>query len=48
MNMDNKWSIQISKEIRDSLKQFCIQHGYKMNRFVEIAILTHISGSIKK
>lgn len=46
-NMDNKWSIQISKEIRDILKSFCDKNGYKMNKFVEKSILAHITGSIE-
>lgn len=47
MNND-KWSIQISKKIKNVLKVFCNDNGYKMNKFVENAILTKISGSIKK
>lgn len=38
-------SIQISTQIRDVLKCFCEENGYKMNRFVEKAILQTISGS---
>jgi hypothetical protein len=45
---DDKWSIQISKKFKIILKSFCDDNGYKMNRFVENAILTKISGSIKK
>ena len=40
-----KTSIQISTPVRDLLKDFCEENGYKMNRFVEKAILQSISGS---
>lgn len=45
--MSDKWSIQISKEVRDLLKCFCKKNGYFMSGFVEKAILSQISGSIK-
>lgn len=38
-------SIQISVRIRDLLRDFCDERGFKMSRFVEIAILQSISGS---
>lgn len=41
-----KWSIQISSDMKNILKTFCKQHGYKMSGFVEIAILSKISGSL--
>ena len=47
--MDNseKTSIQVSTTIRDLLKEFCEDNGYKMNRFAEKAILDAISGSYR-
>lgn len=45
--MKEQTSIQISTSIRDLLKSFCEDHGYKMNRFVELAILQSITGSYK-
>ena len=42
---DNNTSIQVSVNIRDLLKDFCEENGFKMNRFVERAILQAISGS---
>ena len=38
-------SIQVSVRIRDLLRDFCDENGYKMNRFVERAILQAITGS---
>lgn len=38
-------SIQVSIRIRDLLRDFCDENGYKMNRFVERAILQAITGS---
>lgn len=43
-----KTSIQISVSIRNILREFCDENGLKMNRFVEKAILSSISGSIYK
>lgn len=45
--MSKKWSIQVSKSIRDLLKTFCKENGYSMSGFVEKAILTQITGSIE-
>ena len=42
----DKWSIQISKKTQNELKKFCKENGYKMCRFVEIAIFSQITGSI--
>lgn len=42
-----KTSIQVSVTIRDLLKEFCDENGFKMNRFVEKSILDSISGSYK-
>lgn len=42
-----KTSIQVSVSIRDLLREFCDEHGFKMNRFVEKAILQAITGSYK-
>ena len=42
----NKWSIQITLNLAQILKEHCQLHGLKMNRFTEIAIITAISGSI--
>jgi hypothetical protein len=43
----DKTSIQVSTTIRDLLKEFCEDNGYKMNRFAEKAILDAISGSYR-
>lgn len=45
--MSDKWSIQISKEVRDLLKIFCKENGYIMSSYVEKCILSNITGSIK-
>ena len=42
----NKCTIQISKEVRDDLHEFCKLHGYKLSGFTEIAIRYAISGSL--
>lgn len=41
----DKTSIQISTSVRNLLKEFCDERGFKMNRFVEMAILQSITGS---
>jgi hypothetical protein len=38
---NEKWSIQISKNIADKLKKYCKKNGYTMSRFVEILIEQH-------
>jgi len=43
----DKTSIQVSVSIRDLLREFCDENGFKMNRFVEKAILQAISGSYR-
>ena len=45
MTKKDKWSIQISKDIHDKLKDFCREKGYTMCVFVERAIMSHITGS---
>lgn len=42
-----KTSIQVSVSIRDLLREFCDENGFKMNRFVEKSILQAISGSYR-
>lgn len=44
---EEKTSIQVSVSIRDLLREFCDENGFKMNRFVEKAILQAISGSYR-
>jgi hypothetical protein len=44
---EERTSIQVSVSIRNLLKEFCDENGFKMNRFVEKAILQAITGSYK-
>lgn len=44
---EEKTSIQVSVSVRDLLREFCDENGFKMNRFVEKAILQAISGSYR-
>ena len=44
---EEKTSIQVSVTIRNLLKEFCDENGFKMNRFVEKAILQAITGSYR-
>jgi hypothetical protein len=44
---EEKTSIQVSVSIRDLLREFCDENGFKMNRFVEKAILQAITGSYR-
>jgi len=46
-NSKDKTSIQVSTVVRDLVKEFCEDNGYKMNKFVEKAILQAVSGSYK-
>lgn len=41
----DKWSIQISKNLYESLKNHCKEKGYKISGFVEKSIKHTISGS---
>lgn len=47
-NKSEKWSIQISKDLAEYLKNFCKENGYTMSGFVEISIIQKISGSYGK
>ena len=44
---NDKTSIQISVVIRDLVKEFCDENGFKMNRFTEKALIDAVSGSYK-
>lgn len=44
--MNDKWSIQISNNLKIEFKKFCKKNGYKMSGLVERLILSQISGSV--
>lgn len=47
VDITEKTSIQVSTSVRNLVKEFCDSNGLKMNRFVEKAILSAITGSYK-
>ena len=42
---NEKWSIQISMDLKNDVQAFCKLHGYKLSGFTEIAIRQAITGS---
>jgi hypothetical protein len=45
-NQPDKWSIQISRRLYETIKTFCKDRGYKISGFAEKSIILSISGSI--
>ena len=45
--LNDKWSIQISKELKIKIKEFCKANGYSLSGYIEQAIHKAISGSVK-
>jgi hypothetical protein len=41
----DKWSVQISKNLTEIVKDICKKEGYKVSGFIENAIISKISGS---
>ena len=47
---DKYSSIQIRKDLKSEMAQYCMDNGYKLSGLIEKLIMTHLSGSnnIKK